>query len=306
MKKKMTNKRKENLQGTLFASPPLIAFALFGLIPLLVSLVLSFCLVEYNYDGGVDLTFVSFRNYVEILTNDTRFLKSIGNTFLYAIVTVFLQIVLALILSICLNTKIKFKKAIRTILFIPYVCSMVAISIMWKWVFDYNYGILNDILISLNMEPVNWLREENIAMIVIIVMSVWSGLGFNMILYSAALGSINKTYYEAAEIDGASKLQQFFHITLPQLKPISFYLIIMGFIGSLQSFANFQIMTPDGGPNNSTLTMGFRVFQVAMGDDANVPGWGMGYASAMGWIVGLIVMVFVALYFYVNNRKEKS
>ena len=306
MKKKMTNKRKENLQGTLFASPPLIAFALFGLIPLLVSLVLSFCLVEYNYEGGVDLTFVSFRNYVEILTNDTRFLKSIGNTFLYAIVTVFLQIVLALILSICLNTKIKFKKAIRTILFIPYVCSMVAISIMWKWVFDYNYGILNDILISLNMEPVNWLREENTAMIVIIVMSVWSGLGFNMILYSAALGSINKTYYEAAEIDGASKLQQFFHITLPQLKPISFYLIIMGFIGSLQSFANFHIMTPDGGPNNSTLTMGFRVFQVAMGDDANVPGWGMGYASAMGWIVGLIVMVFVALYFYVNNRKEKS
>ena len=302
----MTNKRKENIQGTLFASPPLIAFALFGLIPLLVSLVLSFCLVEYNYEGGVDLTFVSFGNYVEILTKDTRFLKSIGNTFLYSIITVFLQIALSLILSICLNTKIKFKKAFRTILFIPYVCSMVAISIMWKWVFDYNYGILNDILISLNMEPVNWLREENTAMIVIIVMSVWSGLGFNMILYSAALGSINKTYYEAAEIDGASKLQQFFHITLPQLKPISFYLIIMGFIGSLQSFANFQIMTPDGGPNNSTLTMGFRVFQVAMGDDANVPGWGMGYASAMGWIVGLIVMVFVALYFYVNNRKEKS
>ena len=306
MKRKMSNKRKENLQGTLFASPPLIAFALFGLIPLLVSLVLSFCLVEYNFEGGVDLTFVSFDNYVEILTNDTRFIKSIGNTFLYAFITVFLQIVLSLILSICLNTKIKFKKAIRTILFIPYVCSMVAISIMWKWVFDYNYGILNDILISLNMDPINWIRDENTSMLVIIIMSIWSGLGFNMILYSAALGSINKTYYEAAEIDGANKLQQFWHVTLPQLKPISFYLIIMGFIGSLQSFANFQIMTPDGGPNNSTLTMGFRVYQVAMGDDANVPGWGMGYASAMGWIVGLIVMVFVAIYFYVNNRKEKN
>ena len=180
MKTKMTNKKKENIQGTLFASPPLIAFTLFGLLPLLVSLVLSFCLVEYNYDVGVELTFLGFRNYVEIITNDTRFLKSIGNTFGYAFITVFLQIVLALILSICLNTKIKFKKAIRTILFIPYVCSMVAISIMWKWVFDYNYGILNDILISMNMNPINWLREESTSMIVIIIMSIWSGLGFNM------------------------------------------------------------------------------------------------------------------------------
>lgn len=306
MKKVMTNKRKENLQGTLFAAPPLIAFALFGLIPLLVSLVLSFCLVEYNYEGGVELTFLGLDNYIEILTNDTRFLKSIGNTFIYSFITVFLQIVLALILSICLNTKIRFKKAFRTILFIPYVCSMVAIAIMWKWVFDYNYGILNDILKSMNIAPINWLRESSTSMLVIIVMTVWSGLGFNMILYSAALGSINRTYYKAAEIDGANKLQQFWHITLPQLKPISFYLIIMGFIGSLQSFANFQIMTPDGGPDDSTLTMGFRVFQVAMGDDANVPGWGMGYASAMGWIVGLIVMVFVVIYFYFNNRKEKN
>ena len=106
----MTNKKKENLQGLLFASPPLIAFALFGLLPLLVSLVLSFCLVEYNFEGGVELTFLGFKNYIEILTNDTRFLKSIGNTFTYAFITVFLQIVLALILSICLNTKIKFKK----------------------------------------------------------------------------------------------------------------------------------------------------------------------------------------------------
>ena len=303
---KLTNKKKENIQGTLFASPPLIAFALFGLIPLLVSLVLSFCLVEINYDSGVELTFKGFQNYVDILTTDTKFIKSIGNTFLYAVITVFLQIALSLLLSICLNTNIKFKKVIRTILFIPYVCSMVAISIMWKWVFDNNYGILNDILVSLNLERVNWLKEESTAMLVMIVISVWSGLGFNMILYSAALGSINKTYYEAAEIDGANKLQQFIYITLPQLKPTSFYLIIMGFIGTLQSFANFQIMTPDGGPNYSTLTMGFRVYQVAIGNEANVPGWGMGYASAMGWIVGLIVMVFVAIYFYFNNRKEKN
>lgn len=303
---KKINRKRENLQGTLFASPPLIAFAIFGLIPLLVSLVLSFCLVEYNYEGGVDLTFVSFKNYAQIIQNDTRFIKSIGNTFLYTTITVFLQLAISLVLSICLNTKIKFKKIYRTILFIPYVCSAVAISIMWKWVFDYNYGILNDILKFFNAEPINWLRNPKTAMIVMIVISVWGGLGFNMILYSAALGSINKTYYEAAEIDGANKLQQFFNITLPQLKPITFYLVIMGFIGSLQSFANFQIMTPDGGPNNATLTMGFRVFQVAMGDEANVPGWGMGYASAMGWIVGMIVMIFVAVYFYFNNRKEKN
>ena len=300
--KKNLSKRAANLQGMLFASPPLITFALFGLVPLLVSLVLSFCSLDsYNI---FDAKPVGFDNYIAILTEDTKFLKSIGNTFLYAFLTVAISIVLSLLLSVCLNVKIKGRKAIRTILFIPYVCSAVAISTMWKWIFDYNYGVLNDIVEWFGGTRVDWLHNESTAMGVIIAMSVWSGLGFNIILYSAAISSISNTYYEAAMIDGANKVQQFFYITLPSIKPISFYLIVMGFIGALQSFANFIIMTPTGGPGNSTLTMGLRLYMVAFGDEAIL--YGMGYASAMGWIVGLIVMVFVAIYFYINGRKEKN
>ena len=301
-KTKKINRRAENIQNTLFASPPLIAFALFGLVPMLVSLVLSFCSLDtYNI---FDAKFIGFENYINVFKNDQKFIKSIGNTFIYAFATVLLQIVFSLILSISLNVNIKGKKIIRTILFIPYVCSMVAISTMWKWIFDYNYGVLNDLLDIFSIPRVNWLQNSKTAMPVIIAMSVWSGLGFNVILYSAALSAISKTYYEAAEIDGANKLQQFYHVTLPSLKPITFYLVVMGFIGALQSFANFIVMTPSGGPDFTTLTMGLRVYQVAFGDDSTR--FGMGYASAMGWIVGLIVMVFVAVYFYFNNRKERS
>ena len=299
---KKTRKNNKQLTGMLFAAPPLIGFILFGLLPMLISLVLSFGhLSTYNL---FDIEFVGFDNYVRIITEDTKFLKSIGNTFIYAIFSVLIQIALSLFLSVCLNTNIKFKKIIRIILFIPYVCSMVALSTMWKWILDYNYGVLNDIVIFFGGERVEWLNNEKTAMLCMILMSVWGGLGYNIILYTASLSSLNKSYYEAAEIDGASSFQQFRHITIPLIRPTTFFLTIMGFIGALQSFANFQIMTPDGGPGLTTLTMGLRVYNAALVEDAYT--YGMGYASAMSWLVGIIVMIFTAINFVINNRKEKK
>lgn len=291
-------RKKDRLLGVLFACSPLVGFALFGLIPLAFSLVLSFGKLR-SFDL-TDLKFVGIENYVRIFTEDVNFLKSIGNTFVYAIVSVALTLVLSLALAGLLNRRIKFKKGFRLILFIPYVCSVVAISMMWKWLFDYNYGILNDVMVFFGQSRVNWLGERATAMPVIILMSVWSGLGYNMILFTAALGNVNNSYYEAALLDGASKPRMFFSITLPLISPTTFFLLVMGLIGALQSFANFQIMTPTGGPDGTTWTMVLRVYYVAFQEDPMT--YGMGYAAAMSWIVGIIVMIFTALNFRFSKR----
>lgn len=296
--KTLTRRRRDNILGTLFALSPLVGFCLFGLLPLVFSLVLSFGRLQ-SFDI-MDIDFVGFDNYVRIFTQDKRFLKSIGNTFLYAILSVGISLVLSLLLSVLLNRKMAGKKIYRIILFIPYVCSVVAISTMWKWLFDYNYGIINDLMELLKLPRVDWLHNRATAMPVMILMSVWSGLGYNMILFTAALGSVNRSYYEAATLDGASKARMFFSITLPLISPTTFFLMVMGFIGALQSFANFQIMTPTGGPDDSTLTMVLRVYYVGFVEDAQV--YGMGYASAMSWLVGLIVMAFSAVLFRLSRR----
>lgn len=290
-------KRRDNLIGTLFALSPLIGFGLFALLPLVFSIVLSFGNLS-TFDI-MDIEFVGFENYVRIFTQDTKFLKSIGNTFLYAVLSVGLQLVISLLLSVLLNRKkLRGKKIIRLILFIPYVCSIIAISTMWKWMFDYNYGVLNDLMDLLHLPRVNWLGEEATAMPVMIMMSVWGGLGYNMILYTAALNAVSSTYYEAATLDGASRIKMFFSITLPLISPTTFFLMVMGFIGALQSFANFQVMTPTGGPSDSTLTMVFHVYNAAFLDDR----YGMGYASALSWLVGFIVMAFTAILFRISRR----
>lgn len=297
-RKTLTRRRRDNVLGTLFALSPLVGFCLFGLLPLVFSLVLSFGRLQ-SFDI-MDIDFVGFDNYARIFTQDKRFLKSIGNTFLYAILSVGISLVLALLLSVLLNRKMAGKKIYRIILFIPYVCSVVAISTMWKWLFDYNYGIINDFMELIKLPRVDWLHNRSTAMPVMILMSVWSGLGYNMILFTAALGSVNRAYYEAATLDGASRARMFFSITLPLISPTTFFLMVMGFIGALQSFANFQIMTPTGGPDDSTLTMVLRVYYVGFVEDAQV--YGMGYASAMSWLVGLIVMAFSAVLFRLSRR----
>ena len=294
----MKKKKRDNIFGVLFAMSPLVGFALFGVLPLIFSIVLSFGnLPTYNL---LDIEFCGLDNYIRIFTEDAEFGQSIGNTFLYSFITVGGTVVISLIASLFLNKIKRGGKLIRIILFIPYVCSVVATSTMWKWLFDYNYGVLNDIVEFFGMTRVNWLGEAATAMPIMILMSIWGGLGYNMILYSSALNSVSRTYYEAAELDGAGSIKQFFSITLPMISPTTFFIMVMGFIGALQSFANFQVMTPSGGPDGTTWTMVFRVWYVAFVEDSYR--YGMGYASAMSWIVGGIVMIFTAIMFGLSRR----
>ena len=294
----MKSKRRSNIIGVLFAMSPLVGFALFGILPLIFSIVLSFGNLP-TYDL-LDIEFCGLQNYIRIFTEDKEFWQSIGNTFFYSIVSVVGTVVISLLASVFLNNIKHGGKAIRIILFIPYVCSVVAISTMWKWLFDYNYGVLNDVVEFIGMERVNWLGEASTAMPIMILMSIWSGLGYNMILYSASLNAVSRSYYEAAELDGANGIQKFFKITLPMISPTTFFVMVMGFVGALQSFANFQVMTPSGGPDGTTWTMVLRVWYVGFVEDSTL--YGMGYASAMSWIVGGIVMIFTAIMFGMSRR----
>lgn len=291
-------KRTDQISGLVCCLPVVIGITLFTVVPLIFSLVLSFGKLA-TFDL-FDIEFIGFDNYVRIFSENEDFIKSIGNTFLYAVIAVGLSQVISLALANFLSKDLKGGKIFQIILFIPYVCSAVAISTMWRWIFDYNTGVLNDIMDILMLPRVDWLKTKGTAMGCLIFMSVWGGLGYNMILYRAALKNVNKTLYEAAELDGATAFDKFFRITIPCITPTMFFLLLMGFVGALQSFANFQIMTPYGGPDGSTYTMVLCVYNYTfLGDPFN---YGMGYGAAMSWLVGIIVMIFSAIYFKLSRR----
>lgn len=292
MKKCSKRTLRDNVTGMLFAAPPVLGFLLFGCLPMILSLFLSFG--ELSSFNMFEIKLMGFQNYIKIFTEDIKFLKAIINTFVYSIFSVFITLAISLFLAVLLNRNVKGTKIFRVIIFIPYVCSLVAISTMWKWIFDYNYGVLNDVMDFFGLARIDWLNNPKTIMPCMIAMSVWSGLGYNIILFTAALGSINKNYYEAAQIDGASNIKIFFSITFPLISSTTFFLIVMGFIGSLQSLANFQIMLP----TRPEYSMTFYVYYMAFEDFSN----GMGYASALGWLVGIIVMIFTFLNFKISKR----
>jgi len=288
----MKVKTKNQIAGLLFVSLPIIGIILFSGIPLVVSFILSFGHLS-SFDL-FDIEFIGTSNYIRIFTEDNKFLLSILYSFVYAIGVSVLQAVFSLGLAYFLSKDIKFQTTFRVILFIPYVCSIVALSLMWKWMLDGNFGIINDFLIKIGLSPVDWLNNSKTSFLVMIVMSVWGGLGYGTILYTAALSSVDKSLYEASDVDGASAFKKFVRITLPMISPTTFYIIVMGMIGNLQAFANFQVMRPIG-PNGQIETMVYRVWWAAF--EADFMNYGIGYASALGWLSGIIIIVVTVIMF---------
>lgn len=236
----------------------------------------------FHFDGA---TFVGIENYKTIL-QDEKFYLSVGNTF-YAALALPISMVLALLIAVLLNRGCKGTKAFRTIFFIPYVCSVVALMTMWKWMFEEEFGILNQILGWFGKEPIGWISDSDYVRGSMIFTGVWSGMGLGIILYTAALSNVPKSYYEAAMLDGAGSFKRFLHITLPAISPTTFYLLVTGMIGYLQDFVRFQTMLGNsGGPSNSGLTMVFYLWQMAFRYNTTM---GMGMASAMAILVALII-----------------
>ena len=283
MKKPKNRITKEAKIGFILALIPVIGFFLFAFIPIVLAIVMSFMKIKgFNFNGA---SFVGFSNF-SFLLQDEKFYTSIENTFIYSL-TLPISMVFALIIAVLLNRNVKGTKIFRTILFIPYVCSVVALMTMWKWLFEEEFGILNQILAFFGQEPIGWISDSRYVMLSMIITGVWSGMGLGIILYSAALSQIPKSYYEAAKIDGAGKLRQFFDITLPAISPTTFYLLVTGIIGYLQEFVRFQTMLGNaGGPSDSGLTMVFYLWQMSFRYGKTM---GMGMSCAMAILTAGII-----------------
>lgn len=284
-------RKKRYLLGYLFIAPPIIGFLLFQLVPMVVSFVLSFT----DYDFFSPMTFVGIKNYRRVFS-DELFWRSMKNTLL-ALLGAPLQILASLFVALLLSAKVKGQPLFRTLFFVPGLCSSVAISLVWKWMFNKDFGILNHILGLFGLPAVNWLGDSGTVMAAMILQGVWVGVGSGMMMYIAALKGVPQELYEAAQVEGAGWMYRFRRITLPLISPTTFYLLIMGIISWTQDFSRYQLMT-DGGPNNASLMPVLYVYQAAF----RYPDLGYSFAAALSWILGLFIFLLILVAF-VSQRK---
>jgi len=286
----VSRRYKHQKAGLLMIMPTYSIFIVFMFIPLFMTIYYSLT----NYDFYKTSEFIGFYNYYR-LTKDPVFLISLRNTFLYAAATIIPQISIGMIIAVVLNGKIIGQKFHRVAFYIPYVSSMVVISMIWIWIYDPSLGIMNQFLRALGIPPQKWLSNPNLALLSIIIMSIWKMIGYNMIIFLAALQQIPGHLYEAATIDGASALQKFFKITLPMISPTTFFLFVIGCIFSFNVFEQVNIMT-SGGPMYSTTTVVHQIYERAFMT------FQMGYASSMACILLLITMFLTFINFKYGNK----
>lgn len=292
-KKKAFN--KEEVAGTLLASIPLVGFCIFGLVPLVLAFLMAFLkMKDFSIIGA---EFVGFDNFKTVL-DDPLFWKSIGNTFILGI-SVFISLFFALIIAYLLSKPIAGKKVFRMIYFIPYVCSVVAVTLMWKYMFNPAYGVINQILgRTAPGNQINWLGDKTYYRWAVIIMSVWSGMGYGIILFTAALTSVNNSMVEAAKIDGAGPVTIFWRVVFPAISPTTFYLVVMGVIGALQSFAVTNVLSSGGyGPDNAGLTVVYYLYSRVFAYVGK-----MGEASVSAWLLSLIILALTGIQFWGSKK----
>ncbi len=282
--------RSDTIAGYSLILPFYIIFLVFHLAPIFVGLTLSFT----NYSLSPNYSFVGLANY-ERLFGDTLFVKSMGNTLLYALLTILPSLALGLLTALILNKQLVGRTFFRVSFYIPFVISMVAAAMVWLWIYEPSIGVLNVMLESIGIKPKFWLHDPALAMPSIAAMSIWKILGYNMIIYLAGLQSIPKVFYEVGMIDGASSFQQFRKITLPLLAPTTFFLFVTSCIQAFNVFVQVNILT-NGGPMNSTTTMVHQIYLRAFTE------FKMGYASSMAMILFLIVAFITFANFRYGNR----
>lgn len=285
-------------EGYLFISPWLIGFILFALGPTIASLYLSFC----RYDLLSSPKWTGLDNLINLF-RDPLFLRSLWNTFFYSIFTVPLSLIFSLLLAMMLNIKMKGVYTLRAIYYLPALTSGVAISLLWRWIFNPQLGLFNSFLKIFGIKGPDWLTSPDWALPAIIIMSVWCSLGGPMLIYLAGLQNIPQHLYEAAEIDGANKWRKFWNVTFPMLSPAIFFNLIMAIIGSFQVFTTVFVMTSNtganiepGGPANATMVYVLNLYQTGFRYLA------MGKACAMAWILFMIILGLTLLNQYISKR----
>lgn len=282
--------RNEEICGTVMGALPVLSCLVFSVVPMILALVMAFFDMRtiISFDGA---QFVWFDKFAEVLT-DENFWTAFLNTVIYSL-TLPVSLVLALFIAAALNATVKGTGIFRVILFLPFICSSVAIVFVWKWLFDTNYGVLNEIL----GVRVGWLDSEWMFRFSLIVMMVWAQTGYKVILLSASLTSVNQSYYEAAELDGANRWQKLIHITVPAVSPTLFFLLVTGLISILQLFSEVQVMDPTGGQsiNYAALTLVFYIYRQGFNY------FDMGAAAAASWILTIVVLFITVLNFKISK-----
>jgi multiple sugar transport system permease protein len=274
----VTRIQKQNMAwGYLFIFPAVIGLTIFIVAPMVFSLIVSFT----NWDMISSFQWVSFQNYSNILTEDINFWNSIKVTFFYAILQVPCVQIFAFLLANLLNSKIKGLSFFRTVFYIPSIFPFIAVAILWMFIYNPDFGLLNQLLGVFHIPSQDWLVSKALVLPSLVFMSMWMS-GGAMIIYLAGLQGVPQHLYEAVEMDGGGRIRKFWHVTVPMLSPIIFFNSLMGLIGVMQTFNEAYVMT-NGGPDKQTYFYLFMIYREAFTNG------NMGYASALAWILFIIL-----------------
>lgn len=291
----MKNKTKLTLTGYAFLAPALIIFVCMVLIPVIISIGLAF--TKWNFFSGIDgLKFVGLRNFDKLFTSDRSFKTALINTVVYAVTTVPTTVILALVLAYMVNGKVHMQRFFRLAFFVPYISNMVALGAIFKFLFRTD-GPINQVLSNFfGVQTVpDWLVSSDLCRIPIICVMIYSGIGFCLIVYIAALKNVPTELYEAARVDGASTFRQFFAITVPMISPTTFYLLVVRMISAFQIFAAINIIS-DGGKSSGSVSLVSLIYEEAF------KSYNFGYASAQAWVLVLFILAITLLNFKLQKK----
>ena len=294
-RKVLKKSTRDSLIAYSFIAPNFIGFCVFTLVPMVFAIALAFC----AWDGRHAIEFVGLKNFVKLFTTDKIFQAALKNTVVYVIGTVPLTLACSLAMAVLLNQNVKLRNFFRTVAFFPYVASLVAVAAVWNMIFNPSMGPINMILnqffgVAVENLP-RWAAGKDTAMITVILFSVWKNMGYYMVIYLAALQGVPRELYEAATVDGANKWQQFRNVTLPQIKPTTFFCTIMLVIGSFKIYDTVAIMT-NGGPGRATKMLVTYIYDVAFN---NIK---YGQASAIAMVL-LVIVLIVTIIQFANEKK---
>ena len=286
--------RTEHRWALAFVAAPIIGFLLFTLYPIGFAVYASLT----SWNGLGPMTFVGFDNYVTLF-GDEYFRISLFNTLFYMI-GIPIGLALSLLLALALNRRIPGRTAFRTIYYVPVISSLAAIAIVWQFAYNGDFGLINQVLAWFGVDGPDWLQDTAFVKPAIIIMAIWKGLGYSMLLYLAAIQGVPASLHEAAALDGANAFQRFRHITLPMVRPVTFFLVVTNIIAGSQIFTEINIMTPAGGPAFSSASVVWYIVRKAFKYQQ------MGYATAMSIVLGILVFVITFIQFRLNRRNSFS
>jgi multiple sugar transport system permease protein len=276
------NSMMNRIAPYVFVIPNILVVLLFAIYPLVANFILSFT------DGSFGLTtFVGFDNYLKV-AHDESFWTSLKNTLYYTLLLVPPTIILSLVIAVGLNRSMPLKNTIRGAYLLPYLLSWSVTGLIWRWIFSSNYGILNNLLAGLGLPPLRWILDPDLTIPCMALVGIWAGVGYYMMIYLAGLQGVAGVYYEAAKIDGANKVQQFFYITVPSLKPITTLILILSVTSSFRVFEQIYVMT-GGGPGRASFVLVLYIF--IKGFEEFSPGYAAALSVILFFIILLITLV---------------